>query len=83
LRLELGVGKNGIGDLTYPAFFPSPPKSLLSHGETAWYFYLSEIALRRLGNRILNFVYQHEPSQISTAEIVDSVINFEQQAEAW
>lgn len=55
----------------------------MTQGEAAWYFYLAEIALRRLGNRILNYVYQCEPSQTSTADIVDSVLNFEQQATDW
>lgn len=83
LRLELGVGKNAFLDLTYPALFPSPPNSLLSHGEPSWYYYLAEIALRRLGNRILNFVYQHDHVQTSTANIIDAAHNFEEQARIW
>ncbi|KAJ5371741.1 hypothetical protein N7517_003747 [Penicillium concentricum] len=61
LRLELGVGKTSCLDLTYPALFPSPPKDLEIQGETVWYFYLAEIALRRLGNRVLNYVYNCKP----------------------
>ncbi|KIW05919.1 uncharacterized protein PV09_03112 [Verruconis gallopava] len=83
LRLELGIGKDAFLDLTYPAFFPSPPTSLLSHGEPSWYYYLAEIALRRLGNRILNFVYQHDRLKTSTADIIDSVHQFEEQASSW
>jgi len=82
LRLELTVAQ---WDLTYPAFFPSPPNGLQSQsqGETVWYFYLAEIALRRLENRILNFLYQYESAQTSYANTVETILHFEQQADGW
>jgi hypothetical protein len=83
LRLELNVANHSGWDLTYPSFFPSPPNDLKSQGEAAWYFYLAEIALRRLGNRILNYIYQCESSHTSTVDVVDAVLNFEQQATDW
>ena len=82
LRLELNVSDKSVWDLTYPAFFPSPPKGLQSKGEAVWFFYLAEIALRRLGNRILNFVYRHN-SAGSSLEIDKAIINFEDQAAGW
>ncbi|KAH8590034.1 hypothetical protein B0O99DRAFT_635488 [Bisporella sp. PMI_857] len=83
LRLELGVGKPGISDFAYPHFFPSPPKSIKTQNQTAWYFYLAEIALRRLGNRILNYLYQYDPSRTSVIQAIDVVSDFEQQAQTW
>ena len=44
-----------------------------------WYYYLAEIALRRLGNRILNFFHKHNQWKIDT----DAVAGFEQQAADW
>jgi len=79
----LNVANNSVWDLTYPVFFPSPPKGLKAQGETVWYFYLAEIALRRLGNRILNYIYKYESSQVSTSSVADAITNFEQQAEGW
>ncbi|KAH6706409.1 hypothetical protein BKA61DRAFT_739337 [Leptodontidium sp. MPI-SDFR-AT-0119] len=83
LRLELNVANNSVWDLTYPSFFPSPPKGLKSQNEAVWYFYLAEIALRRLGNRILNYIYQYQSSETSTVSLDDAVSNFEHQAEGW
>jgi hypothetical protein len=48
-----------------------------------WYFYLAEIALRRLGNRILNYVYQDSSSTTSQPHIEQVVANFEDQADGW
>lgn len=82
LRLELNVSETSIWDLTYPAFFPSPPEGLRSQREIVWYFYLAEIALRRLGNRILNYNYDTKPSS-SLSAVVETVLGFEQQAADW
>ncbi|KIW43069.1 hypothetical protein, variant [Exophiala oligosperma] len=82
LRLELNVSETSIWDLTYPAFFPSPPDGLRSQREIVWYFYLAEIALRRLGNRILNYVYDTKAAS-SLAAIAESTVGFEQQAADW
>jgi len=79
LRLELNVFENSIWDLTYPAFYPSPPDGLKSQREVVWYYYLGEIALRRLGNRILNFFHKAHQPKID----IDAVRGFEQQASDW
>jgi hypothetical protein len=82
LRLELRVSETRIRDFEYPAFFPSPPQSLSSEGETAWYYYLAEIALQRLKSRILYhtyYQYSGAPSSIDT----DLILNFEHQAKEW
>jgi hypothetical protein len=84
LRLELNVSETSIWDLTYPAFFPSPPDGLRSQREIVWYFYLAEIALRRLGNRILNYIYDTKTKTgTSLAEVAESTQGFEQQAADW
>ena len=82
LRLELRISETRIRDFEYPAFFPSPPQGLSSQGETAWYFYLAEIALQRLKSRILyhtNYQYSSAPNSINT----DLISNFEHQAREW
>ncbi|KAF4769257.1 hypothetical protein HAV15_008782 [Penicillium sp. str.  len=78
LRLELGLGNTTCLDLTYPALFPSPPKDLETQGETVWYFYLAEIALRRLGNRVLNYIYNCKP--FGKSADVETIRDFEGQA---
>jgi Fungal specific transcription factor domain len=88
LRLELNVSESSVWDSTYPSFFPSPPEELKLQREIVWYFYLAEIALGRLGNRILNFIYTARPatsgsSTSSTSDMVESVLSFEQQASDW
>lgn len=83
LRLELNIAENSVWNLQYPEFFPAPPKSLQSQGEGTWYFYLAEIALRRLGNRILTHTCQFKPSESSIADRVSKTIEFEQQAYSW
>ena len=85
LRLELNVSETSVWDLTYPSFFPSPPEELRSQREIVWYFYLAEIALRRLGNRILNYIYTTKPTETGTpdSEMIESILGFEQQAADW
>lgn len=78
LRLELGVGKHNVLDLTYPELFPSPPKDLESQGAAKWYFYLTEIALRRICNRVLNYIYNRKPCDKSVE--VETILSFEEQA---
>lgn len=82
LRLELNVSETSIWHLTYPAFFPSPPEDLKSQREMVWYFYLAEIALRRLGNRILNYIYATPPDS-TTSGMTEAILGFEQQASDW
>ena len=71
----MNVFENSIWDLTYPAFYPSPPDGL----NAVWYYYLAEIALRRLGNRILNFFHKYNQAKFD----VEAVAGFEQQATDW
>ncbi|KAK7592030.1 hypothetical protein V3481_006665 [Fusarium oxysporum f. sp. vasinfectum] len=83
LRLELSITENSAWNLRYPQFFPAPPKGLQSEGEAGWYFYLAEIALRRLGNRILTYTCHFQLAHITVADKVSRVLEFEQQAQSW
>lgn len=82
LRLELNITKNPVFDLSYPDFYPSPPRAIHSDKEVVWYYYLAEIALRRLGNRVLNTFHKNKP--IITSSVAGSMVqNFENQAANW
>lgn len=81
LRLELNVFENSIWDLTYPLEYPTPPEGLRTQREAVWYYYLAEIALRRLGNRILNAF--HKTNQGQAKLDVKGVTDFEEQALGW
>lgn len=81
LRLELNVFENSIWDLTYPLEYPKPPEGLKTQREAVWYYYLAEIALRRLSNRILNSFHKtnHDQPKLD----VKGVADFEEQASEW
>ncbi|KAK9236472.1 hypothetical protein V1525DRAFT_420403 [Lipomyces kononenkoae] len=81
LRLELNLQQKDVSDLTYPTFFPSPPEGLKTQDEAAWYFYLAEIALRRLRNRVLSYLCRAETCPES--EMQQAVLDFEEQIDAW
>ena len=82
LRLELNVSQKGFLDLSYPTLFPSPPDRLKTKDEATWYFYLAEIALRRLKNRILDSLYRHDTASPEFA-IEHAIFDFEEQTDAW
>lgn len=83
LRLELNPSQKDVWDLTYPTFFPSPPESVKTKEELAWYFYLAEIALMRLKSRILSNLYHSDASRTRESSMEDAVLDFEEQIEAW
>ncbi|CAK7227871.1 Zcf27p [Sporothrix curviconia] len=82
LRLELNPSQKDVWDLTYPTFFPSPPDALKARDETAWYFYLAEIALTRLKNRILSHLYKSDTQATKEANL-EYILDFEEQIHAW
>ncbi len=83
LRLELNPSQKDVWDLTYPAFFPSPPEALKMKDETAWYFYLAEIALMRLKNRILRCLYRSDAAASPESRMEYAILDFEEQIEVW
>ena len=75
MRDEIDLPPTGLARVNYPDLFPSPPggspalqdsdptaeiSSLGSTFQRSWYYYLSEIALRRIGNRITNALHKGE-----------------------
>lgn len=51
LRICLHLPDYAVDHLSYPLLFPTPPEGLTEANATSWYFYLSEISLRRLEHR--------------------------------
>ncbi|KAJ5328875.1 hypothetical protein N7452_009265, partial [Penicillium brevicompactum] len=82
LRLELNLPRQNGVDLSYPTMFPSPPRGLETKNEPAWYFYLAEIALRRLKNRALGTLYRIDNAG-QTIDREEAAMDFEEQMHAW
>ncbi|KAK0125362.1 hypothetical protein ONS95_000616 [Cadophora gregata] len=65
--------------------FPDPPRNSIPDTDRSWFFYLAEIALRRLANRIMAFISKSldlsTPRGIQIA--YDSAAEFEQEAQDW
>jgi hypothetical protein len=85
VRLDLSLPGFTATDLSYPEFLPSPPPAAIRTQDQSWYFYLAEIALRRLANSILTEVLPLSNPQRSThlREYAAMVPSFENQAENW
>ena len=69
--------------MTYPTFFPSPPRALKTKDEEGWYFYLAEIALTRMKNRILSYLYRSDVSIAPESSMEYVILDFEEQIDAW
>ncbi|USP81332.1 hypothetical protein yc1106_08606 [Curvularia clavata] len=83
VRMELGVTETSVWNLRYPVAYPEPPKYLRSEGEPAWYFYLAEIALRRLENRVLMSNCGISPGRTAYLESAATAFDFETQVNTW
>ncbi|KAL5329048.1 hypothetical protein ACEPPN_002557 [Leptodophora sp. 'Broadleaf-Isolate-01'] len=72
-------------DLWYPRKFPDPPRNSVTDTDRSWFFYLAEIALRRLANRIMAFISKgldlSIPQEVQSA--YESAAEFEQEAQDW
>ncbi|KAG4422949.1 hypothetical protein IFR04_003861 [Cadophora malorum] len=72
-------------DLWYPRKFPDPPRNSITDTDRSWFFYLAEIALRRLANRIMAFISKgldlNNPQETQSA--YESAAEFEQEAQDW
>ena len=56
----------------------------LFNEEQSWYYYLTEVALRRIGNRVLNSFYREEPFTWSNIKpLIPIALEFESQIDAW
>jgi hypothetical protein len=86
LRMELSLPGFGLHDLSYPGSFPSPPSTFFGEESARpWYYYLAEIALRRLANRILYHLFQNEDKGRfpNICDMIESTEAFEGQAADW
>lgn len=56
----------------------------LCNEEESWYYYLTEIALRRIGNRIINTFFDRDPSRwLDVRPLLHIALEFETQVSAW
>ncbi|CAG8089198.1 unnamed protein product [Penicillium olsonii] len=67
-----------------------PPRGIYNHitnlfdEQQSWYYYLTEVALRRIGNRVLNAFYREEPSAWSNIKpFIAIAFEFESQINSW
>ena len=57
----------------------------LCREEESWYYYLTEVALRRIGNRIINsfFTSPHQAGWMNIEPYLDIAMEFEAQVSSW
>lgn len=56
----------------------------LCNEEESWYYYLTEVALRRIGNRVINTFFQRAPDEwLNIEQFVDVAVEFEAQVSTW
>jgi hypothetical protein len=78
MREEVDLPPTGLAKVDYPDVFPSPPggtpepedsspamvwESSDPAFQQSWYYYLSEIASRRIGNRIIHALHSMQPHE--------------------
>ena len=93
-------GQSGVHMLSSPAItspqstrgFPFDDSfSIRNHAkqlcreEESWYYYLTEVALRRIGNRIINtfFTSNHQVGWLNIEPYLDIAMEFEAQVSSW
>lgn len=93
--IELSLPTSGITDMAYPSAFPRPPdgpigvsdqndSELQKIHETSWIYYLTEVILRRVCNRIWNTLYSQGASLWLTwplADLIAVIEGFESELE--
>ncbi|KAK0342168.1 hypothetical protein LTR91_023843 [Friedmanniomyces endolithicus] len=56
----------------------------LCNEEESWYYYLTEIALRRIGNRIINTFFRKDPAAwLNVKPLLRIALEFDTQVSAW
>jgi hypothetical protein len=85
LRMCLDLPDFPFNDLSYPLLFPTPPAPFEGKDATAWYFYLSEISLRRLEHRVRDEISNvlKGDNIASESDLYTSTAAFEGLAEEW
>jgi len=85
LRVPLQLPDFTANDFVYPRLFPTPPAESGNEENRAWYFYLAEIALRRLDTRVRNEMC-HTPrpnSDLAFVELSHTIPSYEDQIDSW
>ncbi|KAF5027830.1 hypothetical protein F66182_57 [Fusarium sp. NRRL 66182] len=93
LRAEISIPNSSLADVRFSDMHPSPPnlgEEAVSPGlgsspqdkqcrqqEQSWFYYLTEITLRRMANRVLNLLYSAD----HTMWIKDSIVLMAEEAE--
>ncbi|KAF4970536.1 hypothetical protein FSARC_2445 [Fusarium sarcochroum] len=102
LRAEINIPNSSLADVRFTDMHPSPPnmdEDVVSPGfgsspqdkssrqqEQTWFYYLTEITLRRLSNRILNLLYTGDHTIWTTDSILfmaEEAEQIEKQLEEW
>lgn len=85
LRMCLDLPDFPFNDLSYPLLFPTPPAPFEGREANAWFFYLSEISLRRLEHRVRDEISNLFRADEAAAEsdLYTSTATFEGLAEEW
>lgn len=85
VRIYLDLPDFAFESRSYPLMFPTPPQSVPADQAVAWYFYLSEISLIRLQDRIRSEIKRvlglNELSLIN--ELAKSTLMAEELAQEW
>lgn len=95
---EVPVGSLAITHLELSEQYPSPPQSSSNQSvedewrhteEDSWYYFLSEIALRRIADRIVGVMFSEaDPSDFANSaypihHLISTTIEFERQLSLW
>ncbi|KAL3426962.1 C6 zinc finger domain-containing protein [Phlyctema vagabunda] len=85
LRLEVSPAGFRTIDLWYPERFPGPPRNIATGSDRSWFFYLAEISLRRLANRIMSCIARGYDLGNSRDQqrAREAASGFEQEAHDW
>lgn len=85
LRVHLQLPDFQANDFAYPRLFPTPPAGNGNEEHRAWYYYLAEIALRRLDTRVRNeMCHTSRPNNDQAfVELSHTIPAYEDQINSW
>ncbi|KAK5682850.1 hypothetical protein LTR17_027345 [Elasticomyces elasticus] len=82
------ASEQSVGPVTssHAGDYPNPQDHVvrLCDEDQSWYYYLTEIALRWIGNRIINTFFRKKPSAwLDVKPLLRIVLEFDTQVSAW
>jgi len=85
LRVLLQLPDFSANDFAYPRLFPTPPAGSGNEEHRAWYYYLAEIALRRLDTRVRSEIcHTPRPNNVQAfVELSQAIPSYEDQINSW